>query len=57
MPGHSYFIGVKDDAAAKVQIRFELLPLLREYIAQGFVDGFAGAVRNYIQKWDAKCAV
>lgn len=57
MPGHSYFIGVKNDAAAKEQIRFELLPLLREYIAQGFVDGFAGEVRNYIQKWDAKCAV
>lgn len=55
MPGHSYFIGCKDDNEAKNKIRYELKPLLEEYIAQGYVSGFAGEVRAYIQEWDGRC--
>ncbi len=56
MPGHAYFIGCKDNIEeSKQQIRYELIPLLEEYIEQGFVSGFAGQIRSYIQEWDGKC--
>ena len=59
MPGHAYFIGNKedgyDDNESKRQMRYELIPLLQEYIEQGYVSGFAGQIRAYIQEWDGKC--
>ncbi len=56
MPGHSYFIGCDGDAAkSKLQIRYELIPLLQEYLAQGYVSGFEGQIRAYIQEWNGKC--
>jgi 5-methylcytosine-specific restriction enzyme B len=48
VPGHSYFLAA-DDAEALQKLRVELVPLLEEYLAQGFVGGFAEHVRSYLQ--------
>ena len=37
MPGHSYFF-IKDAAELKTRLRFELLPLVDEYLRQGFLS-------------------
>lgn len=47
-PGHSYFLGDSDDSV-RLKLRTELVPLLEEYLAQGYVAGFAEAVRGYLQ--------
>jgi 5-methylcytosine-specific restriction protein B len=46
MPGHSYFLKSELDSQKKMQM--ELLPLLREYIAQGYVAGFADEIRAFM---------
>ena len=48
VPGHSYFLE-KDEARAKINLQTTLAPLLAEYLAQGYVSGFAEAIRSYIQ--------
>jgi len=48
VPGHSYFLG-EDEGQAKVKLQTNLAPLLREYIAQGYVSGFAESIRSYLQ--------
>lgn len=48
IPGHSYFIEPDDRNAAR-QLKTALVPLLDEYLAQGYVGGFAEPIRNYIQ--------
>lgn len=48
VPGHSYFLA-QDEAAAKTQLKTALARLLREYLAQGYVSGFAEAIRSYLQ--------
>jgi len=50
MPGHSYFIAKdgKDETALR-SLRVSLVPLLEEYLAQGYVTGFADHVRGYCQ--------
>lgn len=48
LPGHSYFLG-NDDFSIKLRLRNSLLPLLREYLQQGFVAGFSGEMRAYMQ--------
>jgi 5-methylcytosine-specific restriction enzyme B len=52
VPGHSYFLG-KDETAAKSNLRTNLAPLLDEYLAQGYVTGFAEAIRSYLQWLDS----
>jgi 5-methylcytosine-specific restriction protein B len=50
MPGHSYFIA-KDDAELAARIRYELLPLIDEYIREGYLGPATGslhAVRNIL---------
>ncbi|MBM3496381.1 MAG: AAA family ATPase [Armatimonadetes bacterium] len=47
MPGHSYFLG-RSDAEVKPKLRNGVVPLLREYLSQGFVAGFASQVRSYL---------
>jgi len=42
MPGHSYFL-------KRESLRVGLAPLLEEYLAQGYVSGFAEQVRSYLQ--------
>jgi 5-methylcytosine-specific restriction protein B len=48
VPGHSYFLG-KDEDRARVTLRTSLAPLLAEYLAQGYVSGFAESIRGYMQ--------
>ena len=49
-PGHSYFIAKdgKDETALR-SLRVNLLPLLEEYLAQGYVTSFADHIRGYCQ--------
>jgi 5-methylcytosine-specific restriction protein B len=46
MPGHAYFLA--DDAHAEQRLDTQLRPLLEEYLAQGYVAGFADEIRAYI---------
>jgi 5-methylcytosine-specific restriction enzyme B len=48
VPGHSYFLE-KDEAKAREALKTSLVPLLEEYIAQGYVGGFAEQIRSYLQ--------
>ncbi len=52
VPGHSYFVA-KDEAAARSNMKTNLAPLLGEYLAQGYVSGFAESVRSYLQWLDS----
>ncbi len=49
-PGHSYFIAKdgKDETALR-SLQVNLLPLLEEYLAQGYVTSFADHIRGYCQ--------
>lgn len=49
MPGHSYFI-THDEVDPAVQMQTNLIPLLKEYLAQGYVANFADAIHAYIQE-------
>lgn len=49
MPGHSYFLE-SDTSRASERLRVSLVPLLEEYIAQGYVGGFAEDIRGYLQE-------
>jgi 5-methylcytosine-specific restriction protein B len=48
VPGHSYFLE-KNEALAKRSLQVNLVPLLEEYLAQGYVGGFAEPIRGYLQ--------
>jgi 5-methylcytosine-specific restriction protein B len=48
LPGHSYFLE-SDEAEAKRSLNVNLAPLLEEYLAQGYVSGFAESIRGYLQ--------
>jgi 5-methylcytosine-specific restriction protein B len=48
VPGHSYFLS-SDEGTARVTLRTSLAPLLEEYLAQGYVTGFAEIIRGYLQ--------
>jgi 5-methylcytosine-specific restriction enzyme B len=51
LPGHSYFLAA-DEAELRQRFRYELLPLLEEYLQEGFVASFAAelqAVRDAIE--------
>ena len=48
VPGHSYFL-VSDSSHAKLHLQSNLCPLLQEYLAQGYVSGFAESIRAYLQ--------
>jgi 5-methylcytosine-specific restriction protein B len=50
MPGHSYFIA-SDDGVLRDRLRYELLPLVDEYLREGYLGPASGAlhaVRNLI---------
>jgi 5-methylcytosine-specific restriction protein B len=49
VPGHSYFLE-PDEYRAKRSLRVNLAPLLEEYLAQGYVGGFAEPIRAYLQE-------
>ena len=48
VPGHSYFLG-SDEERARTNLKTSLVPLLTEYLAQGYVSGFAEPIRAYLQ--------
>jgi 5-methylcytosine-specific restriction protein B len=51
LPGHSYFLA-KDEAELRRRFRYELIPLLDEYLREGMVGSFAAelqAVRDQIE--------
>jgi hypothetical protein len=39
-----------DGARARQSLQVNLVPLLEEYLAQGYVGGFAEPIRGYLQK-------
>jgi len=49
VPGHTYFLEA-DESRAKQSLQVNLAPLLEEYLAQGYVSGFAEPIRAYLQK-------
>jgi 5-methylcytosine-specific restriction protein B len=55
IPGHSYFIqpDPADDHAARTQLKVTLVPLLEEYLSQGYVVGFSEEIRAYLQWIDS----
>lgn len=48
LPGHSYFLE-KEPQRALVSLRVNLLPLLEEYLNQGYVAAFADSIQAYLQ--------
>ncbi len=48
VPGHSYFLA-NDEQDGKRSLKTNVQPLLEEYLAQGFVAGFAEPIRAYLQ--------
>ena len=46
LPGHAYFLG--SDEVAHTRLTTEVRPLLEEYLAQGYVAGFADEIRAYV---------
>lgn len=48
VPGHSYFLEM-DEAKTAQHLKTNLAPLLEEYLAQGYVAGFADAIIAYLQ--------
>ncbi|MFN3322249.1 MAG: hypothetical protein ACK5AZ_02030 [Bryobacteraceae bacterium] len=49
VPGHSYFLEA-DEERARDSLRTNLAPLLEEYLAQGYVGGFAEPIRGHLQE-------
>jgi 5-methylcytosine-specific restriction protein B len=48
LPGHSYFLE-KDEEQALTSLRVNLVPLLEEYLKQGYVASFADSIQAYLQ--------
>jgi 5-methylcytosine-specific restriction protein B len=51
-PGHSYFLE-KDDRKAARSLKVTLVPLLQEYLSQGYVATFSDSIRAYLQWLEA----
>lgn len=51
-PGHSYFLE-PDDVKAPTALWVSLVPLLEEYLQQGYVAGFAEEIRSFVQRLDS----
>jgi len=48
LPGHSYFLE-KEPQQALASLRVNLVPLLEEYLNQGYVAAFADSIQAYLQ--------
>jgi len=48
LPGHSYFLADERESAVR-KLKTELAPLLEDYLARGYVAGFEGEIRSYLQ--------
>ncbi len=49
VPGHSYFLESNVDRARE-SLKVNLASLLEEYLAQGYVSGFAEPIRSFLQR-------
>jgi 5-methylcytosine-specific restriction enzyme B len=49
MPGHAYFLA--DDERAAARLDSELVPLLKEYLAQGYVAAFADEIQAWLDTY------
>lgn len=49
MPGHSYFMA-HEGVNSATHMKTNLIPLLKEYLAQGYIANFADAIHAYIQE-------
>ena len=50
MVGHSYFMA-KDQAELKNRIRYEIIPLVKEYIKDGILNCLPGEAKEYFADW------
>ena len=50
MVGHSYFISSSDNEL-KTKIRYEVIPLIREYIKDGILNCLPGEANEYFDDW------
>lgn len=48
LPGHSYFLA-EDRSSSIRKLKTELAPLLEDYLDRGYVAGFEGEIRSYLQ--------
>jgi 5-methylcytosine-specific restriction protein B len=48
LPGHSYFLADHRESAVR-KLKSELAPLLEDYLSRGYVAGFEGEIRSYVQ--------
>ena len=48
IPGHSYFLE-KDESNARLRLKVTLVPLIEEYLTQGYVVSFSEPLRAYLQ--------
>ena len=55
MPGHAYFLA-KAGAAGRARLQTEIIPLLREYLRQGYVAGFADEIQAWIDSYEESAA-
>jgi len=55
LPGHAYFFAQTEEEARR-RMRSELVPLLRDYLKNGLVAGFAEEIEGYLQWIDAQTA-
>ena len=53
IPGHSYFLE-KENSKAIRSLNVNLVPLLEEYLSQGYVASFSSHIRAYLQWIDAQ---
>jgi 5-methylcytosine-specific restriction protein B len=53
MPGHAYFLA-SDEETLKSRFRYELIPLIDEYLRQGFLGAASSelsAFRDMLEDW------
>lgn len=51
LPGHAYFLEA-DEMAAHQKLQTEVVPLLKEYLRQGYVAGFANEIQAWIDQYE-----
>ena len=50
MPGHSYFMA-KEEAALRTNVKYNLIPLIKEYIKDGILNVKSDTAKNCFEAW------
>ena len=50
MPGHSYFMA-KDEATLRTNVKYNLIPLIKEYIKDGILNVKSDTAKQYFEAW------